>query len=82
MSTSSLRTQVRRLAQELIPPGELVIVLVHECEAEVSAKARGLAALGRPWRAGDMLVLISQQGPCSSSPHAHQEPVIISPRKD
>jgi hypothetical protein len=81
MSARTMLTAVRRLAQELIPPGEIVVVQMHECQSEATCEAQGRAALGRPWRAGDLLVLISQQGPCRRGRHAHDTPVIISPWK-
>lgn len=80
MRAGSLLSRVQRVEGVLTPPGEIVAMPVHECQSEASCETRALAALGRPWRAQDVLVLITMQGPCPAGPHTHDAQVSISPR--
>jgi hypothetical protein len=80
MSTRTLLTAVRRLSQELIPPGAIVTVQRHGCEDEAALEARALDALGRRWRPGDMFIVVNVEGPCPQGPHAHDDRLSISPR--
>jgi hypothetical protein len=78
----SLLTRVQRVEGVLSPPGNIISIRIHACQPEALCIARAHAALGRPWRDRDVLVLISMQGPCPAGPHAHEEPVIVSPRNE
>jgi hypothetical protein len=80
MSLSTLRTQVKRLSQELIPPGAIVTVQRHGCEAEAALETSALDALGRRWRPGDLFIVVHVEGPCPQGPHAHDDRITISAR--
>jgi len=82
MSVSSLRTQVKRLSQVWSPAGQVVVVKVHACQTDAELQAKASAALGREWRASDLLILSTVEGPCPKGKrkHAHEDPIIIYAR--
>jgi hypothetical protein len=82
MSVSSLRAQVRRLSQAWTPAGHVVVVKGHACQTEAELDARARAALGRAWRAGDVVILIALEGPCETGTHQHIDDVIVHARID
>jgi hypothetical protein len=82
MSLSSLRTEVRRLSQAWIPPGHVVVVRAHMCQSEGELDARARAALGRAWRAGDVVILSTVEEPCQTGTHQHIDDVIVHARID
>jgi hypothetical protein len=82
MSTRTLLTAVRRLTQELIPPGEIVAVRMHECQRQADCEAQGRRALGREWRRGDVCIVIMTEDDCSPGPHQHRDEVLIHHRVD
>jgi hypothetical protein len=78
MSTTSLRTSVKRLSQAVLPRGEVVVTHAHPCQRADDLEAQALRALGRPWRPGDLLITIEMVEPCpDEGPHDHDDEVII-----
>jgi hypothetical protein len=80
MSVSRLRTEVRRLSKAWIPPGQIMVILAHACQTEAELEARARQALGREWRAQDVLILSTVEGPCPRGKHEHGDKVIIYAR--
>jgi hypothetical protein len=82
MSLGTVRTELRRLAKALRVRGAIVVIPMHACQAADALEAQARAALGRDWRAADLLILSAVEGPCPSHPHQHPDQVTISPRTD
>jgi hypothetical protein len=80
MSTSTLRTAVRRLTQELIPPGAIVTVRCHDCQRPADCEAQARRVLGRAWRRGDVCIVIMTEDDCDAGPHQHDDEVMIHHR--
>jgi hypothetical protein len=83
VSAERLLTRVERLAGQLTPPGQIIILHRHWCQSEQVLDALAVQALGRPLRPGDLLVIMEQEEACPVGPHAHDDEVIrIDPRHD
>ena len=78
----SLEARVMKLHTQLIPPGQLVTLHHYRCQTESALKAKAMEALGRPLRPVDCLVIIDTcNEPCPPGPHAHDNKIIIYPRR-
>jgi hypothetical protein len=76
-------TRVERLAGQLTPTGQIVVLHPHRCQSESGLDTLAVQALGRPLRPGDLLVIIEQEEACPVGPHAHDDAAIrIYPRHD
>jgi hypothetical protein len=83
MSVGRLLTRVERLAGQLTPQGQIIILHRHWCQLEPVLEARAVQALGRPFRPGDLLVIMEQEEACPVGPHAHEDAAIrLYPRHD
>jgi hypothetical protein len=83
MSAGRLLTRVERLAGQLTPTGQIIILHRHWCQSEQVLDALAVQALGRPLRPGDLLVIMEQEEACPVGPHAHDDEAIsIDPRHD
>jgi hypothetical protein len=76
-------TRVERLAGQLTPPGQIVVLHQYRCQSELMLEDQALRALGRPFRPGDLLVIMAREEACPVGPHAHaDEAISIHPRHD
>jgi hypothetical protein len=83
MSAGRLLTRVERLAGQLTPPGQIVVLHPYRCQSDQVLDALAVQALGRPLRLGDLLVIMAQEEACPVGPHAHDDAAIrIYPRHD
>jgi hypothetical protein len=76
MSAGRLLTRVERLAGQLSPQGQIVVLHPHRCQSEPVLEARAVQALGRPLRPGDVLVIMDREEACPVGPHAHEDEAI------